>query len=745
MKKVFIALVFLGLQVYLHAAIIRWDGGGGINQSWINPLNWEGDQLPTPADDVVLDNYFVLDFYYQVNLPGGDTKIEINTLTISPSPNCDIYVVLPQDNTAPVGLRLIKLDTSFIIEAGGWFQNSSSAINSATISLSVGAWMRISNGGHYIHNSPSGHQALVQKLVVDPSTMNGEFMFNVGIQPYEISPGSYGNLTISASAAGTYEITDPGDFHVYGDLVIEGAELAIQSVADFHFHQSVTVAEFGKLFFLNTSGIQVDGDITLKDFSQFTLAMASPFVANGNFLQLANSVADLQAANFNNSVFVHGDFISSGTITSTGSGNPKLVFAGAAAQNLGMVSPGGTISGQVTVTVNNAAGLNLLTPVSLPHKLEFVAGRLVTNGTNLLAMEEGAVWTGASTTSFVEGPMKKIGNEDFVFPIGKGGIYAPIGLRDAGGGSTSDDEFVAEYIRDNPQSAPAYGGTMSSGLNHVSYVEYWTIEQTVGSSSRNISVDVHPESFCRRMDSTYICRWNGSLWSKLQTAIDDGPNSMGLFQTGTLVSTDNPTGFSSTQNAVTLSTTLLYLINPLPLNLVSFEAMRISSTRADLAWRLAECCPAASRFEVQRAGADRVFETLASVNGNERSRDYLYADQGLKNGLNYYRLRMIDPDGSVNYSRTVAVMNGIDGIAFVSVIPSVVTGGSVLSVAASRAQTVTIVVSDMSGREVFRQRHQVPRGNSNLQLDLSRLPAGTYHLFGLTDEGRTGVLRFVRL
>ena len=32
-------------------ATIQWDGEGG-NNSWSNPLNWEGDELPGPDDDV---------------------------------------------------------------------------------------------------------------------------------------------------------------------------------------------------------------------------------------------------------------------------------------------------------------------------------------------------------------------------------------------------------------------------------------------------------------------------------------------------------------------------------------------------------------------------------------------------------------------------------------------------------------------------------------------------------------------
>ncbi|MCC6659952.1 MAG: hypothetical protein IT437_03605 [Phycisphaerales bacterium] len=48
----FLALEALESRTLLST--ITWDGGGGDN-SWHNPLNWAGDVLPGPSDDVVLD------------------------------------------------------------------------------------------------------------------------------------------------------------------------------------------------------------------------------------------------------------------------------------------------------------------------------------------------------------------------------------------------------------------------------------------------------------------------------------------------------------------------------------------------------------------------------------------------------------------------------------------------------------------------------------------------------------------
>jgi len=46
------ALILVGALTGL-AQTISWDGGGD-GVSWSDPLNWSGDQLPGPTNDVVI-------------------------------------------------------------------------------------------------------------------------------------------------------------------------------------------------------------------------------------------------------------------------------------------------------------------------------------------------------------------------------------------------------------------------------------------------------------------------------------------------------------------------------------------------------------------------------------------------------------------------------------------------------------------------------------------------------------------
>ena len=100
-------------------------------------------------------------------------------------------------------------------------------------------------------------------------------------------------------------------------------------------------------------------------------------------------------------------------------------------------------------------------------------------------MIAGSSYTGGSITSFIDGPMKKIGNTNFTFPVGTGGIYAPIGITN-GTGELATDEFTAQYVRANPQNVYGNSYFLGSGIDHISYAEYWTLERDILSTANEL-------------------------------------------------------------------------------------------------------------------------------------------------------------------------------------------------------------------------------------------------------------------
>ncbi|HET6994619.1 MAG TPA: hypothetical protein VFI06_06540, partial [Chitinophagaceae bacterium] len=240
----------------------------------------------------------------------------------------------------------------------------------------------------------------------------------------------------------------------------------------------------------------INGNLTIRSGSQVNLV--------GNSAPVGSSGKILLKGNLD--IKIGGTLITNG-LPGTAS---QLELGGTSNQN---ISVEGIFSGVRMEFIMNGFGATLLTDVTLPgdnnaasSNLQLINGKIKTTGGAKLIMVHNSSVSGASSNSFVDGRMQKKGSGDFYFPVGTGGIYAPIGIY-SGSGEAQTDIFTVEYKRANPQST--YGPNVQAGMNHVSYVEYWTLSRNAGAASKLISLDVHPTSFCKVLASTYVSQWNG--------------------------------------------------------------------------------------------------------------------------------------------------------------------------------------------------------------------------------------------
>jgi hypothetical protein len=141
-----------------------------------------------------------------------------------------------------------------------------------------------------------------------------------------------------------------------------------------------------------------------------------------------------------------------------------LALNGTIAQS---ISNSGTLSFQVNqdVTVNNASGLTLNTPITLNGLLALTNGN-ITTGTNLLTLGSTAATSGGSTSSYVIGNLLKVNVPgSFTFPVGynAASAYTPVDLANATGGG---DLTVSPKTPQQPMLTAA-----------TSLQEYWTLTE----------------------------------------------------------------------------------------------------------------------------------------------------------------------------------------------------------------------------------------------------------------------------
>src|SRR5262245_35824976 len=124
MKKLFLIWILSSTSIFAYTQT-KWDGGGD-GLSWSDALNWVGDIVPGPSDNVLLDNSIVPGTY-TVNLPPGVVVITINSLIISPTLPSTITLLLPASNMANPGLNITGSGDALILNQNAVLKNASGA------------------------------------------------------------------------------------------------------------------------------------------------------------------------------------------------------------------------------------------------------------------------------------------------------------------------------------------------------------------------------------------------------------------------------------------------------------------------------------------------------------------------------------------------------------------------------------------------------------------------------------------
>ena len=178
-------------------------------------------------------------------------------------------------------------------------------------------------------------------------------------------------------------------------------------------------------------------------------------------------------------------------------------------------------------------------------------------------------------------------------------------------------------------------------------------------------------------------------------------------------------------------------VNPLPVTITSWAVTAASNTQALLKWQAANAVNF-DHFIVQRSTDGSSFEnihTIASTASsvNSGTQDYSYTDAPAFNGAVYYRLAMVDLDGTTQYSTIQSV--DLTSTQQYKIYPTVVETGNLFVETNTTIPAATLEVYDMSGNKLDQFNWTSLQGRRQLSLHgshSSTLPAGAY-IARLTD------------
>ncbi len=597
--------------------------------------------------------------------------------------------------------------------------NGTTSWGTSTITTAAGDLVQADNDFTHTDGIISGQFGLRNNLFINATSDGGlgTITFNgTGAQTYTVAAGAPRTckIAVNKTAGGVTPAGGTTDFYMQGftqtlgdftaptgDMNVGGPLSATQTiynhVAGTYTHNNGTVV-FNPT---QNSGANAVYTVNIINSTSFYNVIVNGISSWGTstLTTAAGDTIDVE------NDLVYTDGIATATLEVAGNvtvesghdgGNGLLIFKNGNAQNFDLTGATANFNGDIKLkkTANNISLLSDLQMDGANQDLFFVKGDMVIPSLNMVIIGDNVTATGGSDSSFVDGRMRKIGNEAFTFPIGKNDTaYAPIAITAP---TNVAHHFTAEYFQTDPN--PSYDVTSKvASLDHLSRCEYWILDRTNGASNVFVSLSWNDRSCgVTTLADLRVARWDGTQWQNHGNGLTTGTTASGTVRSSAAVTSFSPFTLSSTT-----------VNNPLPIELLTFNAIP-NGKKVDLKWSTASE-KNNDYFTVEKSTDAQVFEFVAEIDGAGNSTDvidYTTSDNQPYSGVSYYRLKQTDFNGEYSYSSIVAVnFSENESGVFVYPNPADLQNGFNIEFS-SICESCTLIVMDATGRKVYESKVQ---------------------------------------
>jgi hypothetical protein len=615
----------------------------GIGANAVTSINVSGNWTNnSSATDLVTKNSTVIFNGSGSQLIGGSQSTTFRNLTVNkPSGTLSLGIntsIQSGDLTISGGTTSLDTYTLNRTSAGG------------ILTVGTGCTLKLANntGGQTGSNFPLNFSSM---SVNSNSTI--EYNGSNAITQTVYAGVNYGNLTLTnGSGSGsaikntTANLTVNGNLAVNSNVILNpGASNTIGGTGTLtgsgtaQVTRTTLTADFNNQYTISNktlSSLTVDysatGAQTVNALNYYNLSISGARTTNN--VTLSAGTINISGSFNPSASFTSGNYITTGNTVDFNSSSAQNIPA-FSFNNL-TVSGGGAKTATGVINVNNAFTLS--------------STILTTTSTNLLVINDNATVSGAALNAYVNGPVKKIGNDAFSFPVGKAGAgYMPVSISAP---SSTTDAFTGEYMR---SSATALGTISASGLYRVSNCDYWNLNRVNGSSSVNVTLSWNGYTNCNiaayvnNLSALTVAHFNGVNWDSYGVNASTGNASSGTI-TRNAVSVFSPFAIGSTDD----------YSNPLQVHLINVKAERgLNGNR--ISWtNLSET--GISRYEIERSSNGTDFSKageISPVTNDGTAHSYEWPDNIQSSPLTYYRVNAISNVGESHYSTIVSVKESL--------------------------------------------------------------------------------------
>ncbi|MFD1629870.1 FISUMP domain-containing protein [Pseudopedobacter beijingensis] len=152
-------------------------------------------------------------------------------------------------------------------------------------------------------------------------------------------------------------------------------------------------------------------------------------------------------------------------------------------------------------------------------------------------------------------------------------------------------------------------------------------------------------------------------------------------------------------------------------------------------------------FVVERSSDGKNFKELAKIPGKgttTQKQNYAFTDYFPLSGVNYYRLRQIDKDATVNNYGIIAISFKFDEAIVLSAHPNPVNGSNVtISFAGYQGKAISFSLINTIGITIYNENVNLAEGQADYILNLHKKPAAGQYILNVKGEGLEKSLKLI--
>jgi hypothetical protein len=340
----------------------------------------------------------------------------------------------------------------------------------------------------------------------------------------------------------------------------------------------------------------------------------------------------------------------------------------------------------------------------------------------------GAIYTGASDASNINGYVKKYGNETYTFPVGDGTDLRTLTISAP---ATATDAYATAWISGSPSgnldpTLPNAGShDITSVVTPITMVSSigqwdWQVGGNIGATGTGvgliITVSIPDMTAFSPAIQLRLAGWNGTAWVDLSGGPTASGNTENSTLSGTMIAGITAIGIATTGNI-------------LPLHLKSFQSQE-KDCAAFLNWATTNELNT-DHFEIQQSNDGSLYKTAGIVTAKNtyQENNYSFTINQIS-GINYYRLKIIDKDGRFIYSPVEVVKSNCSlNKDYIKVYPNPVKKGIVfihfITVTKGDAK---LLLFNSNGQQIISRDINIITGSNKVKLGINNIPPGNYFI-----------------